>query len=85
MLEHRQQVREVVGMLQKEVAERMAEGPGSKVYGILSVLLQAYYTVELLFLVPPHVFIPPPQGAVGGAAAAAQRHRKAGLRREAVL
>ncbi|GAA3927326.1 16S rRNA (adenine(1518)-N(6)/adenine(1519)-N(6))-dimethyltransferase RsmA [Hymenobacter algoricola] len=61
VLDHRQQVREVVGMLQKEVAERMAEGPGSKVYGILSVLLQAYYTVELLFLVPPHVFIPPPK------------------------
>jgi 16S rRNA (adenine1518-N6/adenine1519-N6)-dimethyltransferase len=61
VLDHRQQVREVVGMLQKEVAERMAEGPGSKVYGILSVLLQAFYTVELLFLVPPHVFIPPPK------------------------
>ncbi|WP_375418492.1 16S rRNA (adenine(1518)-N(6)/adenine(1519)-N(6))-dimethyltransferase RsmA [uncultured Hymenobacter sp.] len=61
VLDHRQQVREVVGMLQKEVAERLAEGPGSKAYGILSVLLQAYYDVEFLFTVPPHVFVPPPK------------------------
>lgn len=61
VLDHRQQVREVVGMLQKEVAERLAEGPGSKTYGILSVLLQAYYTIEFLFTVPPHVFVPPPK------------------------
>ena len=61
MLAHRQQVREVVGMMQKEVAERIAEPPGSKAYGILSVLVQAYYTVEMLFAVPPHVFIPPPK------------------------
>ena len=61
VLDHRQQVREVVGMLQKEVAERLAEGPGSKAYGILSVLLQAYYDIEFLFTVPPHVFVPPPK------------------------
>ncbi|SMC00367.1 dimethyladenosine transferase [Hymenobacter roseosalivarius DSM 11622] len=61
VLAHRQQVREVIGMLQKEVAERIAEPPGSKAYGILSVLLQAYYTVEMLFAVPPHVFVPPPK------------------------
>ena len=61
VLSNRQQVREVVGMLQKEVADRLATGPGSKAYGILSVLLQAYYTVELLFTVPPHVFQPPPK------------------------
>ena len=61
VLDHRQQVREVVGMLQKEVAERLAEGPGSKAYGILSVLLQAYYDIEYLFTVPPHVFVPPPK------------------------
>ena len=61
VLSNRQQVREVVGMLQKEVAARLATGPGSKTYGILSVLLQAYYTVELLFTVPPHVFQPPPK------------------------
>jgi 16S rRNA (adenine1518-N6/adenine1519-N6)-dimethyltransferase len=61
VLASRQQVREVVGMLQKEVAERLAEPPGSKTYGILSVLLQAYYDIEYLFTVPPHVFIPPPK------------------------
>ena len=61
VLAQRQQVREVVGMLQKEVAERLAEPPGSKTYGILSVLLQAYYDVEFLFTVPPHVFVPPPK------------------------
>ncbi|WP_201743880.1 16S rRNA (adenine(1518)-N(6)/adenine(1519)-N(6))-dimethyltransferase RsmA [Hymenobacter busanensis] len=61
ILAHRQQVRESVGMIQKEVAERIAAGPGSKTYGILSVLVQAWYDVELLFLVPPHVFIPPPK------------------------
>ena len=61
VLAHRQQVREVVGMIQKEVAERLAEPPGSKTYGILSVLLQAFYDIEYLFTVPPHVFIPPPK------------------------
>lgn len=61
VLASRQQVREVVGMLQKEVAERLAEPPGSKTYGILSVLLQAYYDIEYLFTVPPHVFVPPPK------------------------
>lgn len=61
VLAHRQQVREVVGMIQKEVADRLAEGPGSKTYGILSVLLQAYYKIEYLFTVPPHVFNPPPK------------------------
>lgn len=61
ILAHRQQVRESVGMIQKEVADRLAEGPGSKTYGILSVLLQAFYTIEYLFTVPPHVFNPPPK------------------------
>lgn len=61
VLEERQRVPEVVGMLQKEVAQRMAAPPGSKTYGILSVLLQAYYKVELLFDVPPDVFRPPPK------------------------
>ncbi|GAB4395842.1 MAG: 16S rRNA (adenine(1518)-N(6)/adenine(1519)-N(6)) -dimethyltransferase RsmA [Microscillaceae bacterium] len=61
VLEYRQQVPEVVGMLQKEVAERLAAPPGSKTYGILSVLLQAYYEVRYCFTVPPEVFIPPPQ------------------------
>ena len=61
VLEHRQQVVEVVCMLQKEVAERIAAGPGSKVYGILSVLLQAFYTIEYKFTVGPEVFNPPPK------------------------
>ncbi len=49
------------GMIQKEVAERMAAGPGSKTYGILSVLLQAWYDIEYLFTVSEHVFNPPPK------------------------
>jgi len=61
VLEHRDMVVEVVGMLQKEVAERIASKKGNKVYGILSVLLQAYYDIELLFTVPPGVFFPPPK------------------------
>jgi 16S rRNA (adenine1518-N6/adenine1519-N6)-dimethyltransferase len=61
VLENRNQVKEVVCMLQKEVADRMAAPHGSKTYGILSVLLQAYYDIEFLFKVPPGVFIPPPK------------------------
>lgn len=49
------------GMIQKEVAERMASGPGNKNYGILSVLMQAWYDIEYLFTVPEHVFEPPPK------------------------
>lgn len=60
VLEYRSQVYEVVGMFQKEVAERIAEPPGSKKYGILSVLLQAYYEIEYLFTVNETVFFPPP-------------------------
>ena len=65
VLELRDQVPEVVGMVQKEVGERIAAGPGSKTYGILSVLLQAFYEVEYLFSVPPHVFNPPPKVTSG--------------------
>ncbi len=61
VLENRDQVVEVVGMFQKEVAERCAEKPGSKEYGILSVFLQAYYKVEYLFTVKAGVFNPPPK------------------------
>ncbi|HEY9488971.1 MAG TPA: 16S rRNA (adenine(1518)-N(6)/adenine(1519)-N(6))-dimethyltransferase RsmA [Chryseosolibacter sp.] len=61
VLEYRNQVDQVVCMLQKEVAERIASAHGSKVYGILSVLLQAYYDIQLLFKVSPGVFIPPPK------------------------
>lgn len=61
VLEHREQVPELVGMFQKEVAERVAAGPGSKIYGILSVLLQAFYRIDYLFTVNPGVFNPPPK------------------------
>jgi 16S rRNA (adenine1518-N6/adenine1519-N6)-dimethyltransferase len=61
VLRHRDKVVEACGMLQKEVAERICSGPGSKVYGILSVLLQAFYKAEYLFTVPEHVFSPPPK------------------------
>ena len=52
---------EVVGIFQKEVAERVAAKPGSKIYGILSVLLSAFYDIEYLFTVDEHVFNPPPK------------------------
>ena len=52
---------ESVGMVQKEVAVRLAESPGSRDYGILSVLLQAWYDIEYLFTVHEHVFNPPPK------------------------
>jgi 16S rRNA (adenine1518-N6/adenine1519-N6)-dimethyltransferase len=61
VFEYRNQIPEVVGMLQKEVAERLAAGPGSKTYGVLSVLLQAFYKIEYLFTVHEHVFDPPPK------------------------
>jgi 16S rRNA (adenine1518-N6/adenine1519-N6)-dimethyltransferase len=61
VLKHKEKVVEVSGMLQKEVAERICAGPGSKTYGILSVLLQAYYKTEYLFTVSEHVFSPPPK------------------------
>ena len=60
-LENKQQVDCVVGMFQKEVAERIAAPKGSKTYGILSVLCQAFYTVEYLFTVHENVFVPPPK------------------------
>nr|WP_319400594.1 16S rRNA (adenine(1518)-N(6)/adenine(1519)-N(6))-dimethyltransferase RsmA [uncultured Carboxylicivirga sp.] len=61
VFEYRNQIPEVVGMLQKEVAERLAAGPGSKTYGVLSVLLQAFYNIEYLFTVHENVFDPPPK------------------------
>ena len=60
-LENRAQIPEFSGMFQKEVAQRICEKEGSKVYGILSVLVQAFYEAEYLFTVPPSVFIPPPK------------------------
>ena len=61
ILEDKDRVPEVVCMIQKEVAERIAEKPGSKTYGILSVLLQAWYDIEYLFTVGPGAFAPPPK------------------------
>ena len=60
-LELRNQIPEFAGMFQKEVAERICEKKGSKTYGILSVLAQAFYDAEYLFTVDEHVFIPPPK------------------------
>ena len=59
-LDYKDQIPEIVGMFQKEVAERVASGPGNKKYGIISVLLQAYYNIEYLFTVDEDVFDPPP-------------------------
>jgi 16S rRNA (adenine1518-N6/adenine1519-N6)-dimethyltransferase len=61
ILENRQQVTEMVGMFQKEVAQRVVAGPGGKVNGILSILCQAFYDVEYLFQVNENVFSPPPK------------------------
>jgi 16S rRNA (adenine1518-N6/adenine1519-N6)-dimethyltransferase len=61
VLEHRDRVVEMVGMFQKEVAERCASPAGSKDYGILSVLIQAYYNIDYLFTVKPGTFNPPPK------------------------
>ena len=61
ILDVRDTVPVVVGMFQKEVAERIAAPPGSKTYGILSVLLQAWYDIEYLLTVPAHLFVPPPK------------------------
>lgn len=61
MLDYKDLIPCCTGMIQKEVAERMAAGPGSKTYGILSVLIQAWYRVEYLFTAHEHVFNPPPK------------------------
>ena len=61
MLDNKEQIPCCTGMIQREVAQRMAAEPGSKTYGILSVLIQAWYNVEYLFTVDEHVFNPPPK------------------------
>lgn len=61
MLDYKELIPCCTGMIQKEVAERIAAGPGSKTYGILSVLIQAWYHVDYLFTVHEHVFNPPPK------------------------
>lgn len=60
-LEHRDEIPEIAGMFQKEVAERVASGPGNKSYGILSVLLQTWYDISYEFTVDEDVFDPPPK------------------------
>ncbi len=61
VLSNRDRIPEVVGMFQKEVAERIASPPGNKTYGIISVLLQAFYDIDYLFTVNENVFYPPPK------------------------
>jgi 16S rRNA (adenine1518-N6/adenine1519-N6)-dimethyltransferase len=61
VLDYKEQIPFFAGMFQKEVAERICEPPGSKKYGIISVLCQLYYTPTYLFTVPPNVFSPPPK------------------------
>ena len=61
ILDYKEQIPQVVCMIQKEVAERIAEKPGTKTYGILSVLLQAWYDIEYLFTVGEGAFNPPPK------------------------
>jgi len=61
MLDYKEQIPEMVGMFQKEVAERVVAPPGSKTYGVTSVLIQAYYDGELLFTVSKGNFTPPPK------------------------
>jgi 16S rRNA (adenine1518-N6/adenine1519-N6)-dimethyltransferase len=73
VLEWEPLVDEVIGMFQKEVAMRIASGPGSKVYGILSVLIQAFYSVEYLFDVNPNCFTPPPN-VMSGVLRLTQKH-----------
>ena len=61
ILDHKDNIPFAVGMIQKEVADRLASPPGNKAYGILSVLLQAWYDIEYLFSVEPGSFTPPPK------------------------
>lgn len=60
-LRHKAQIPQVIGMFQKEVADRVAAPPGNRQYGVTSVLLTAFYDAEVLFDVPPHLFSPPPR------------------------
>jgi 16S rRNA (adenine1518-N6/adenine1519-N6)-dimethyltransferase len=65
LLEYRDQVMEITGMFQHEVARRLTAGPGNRDYGILSVLMGAFYDSEYLYSVPPDVFLPPPKVTSG--------------------
>ena len=61
ILDYKDKIPEVLGMFQQEVAQRICESPGTKKYGIISVLLQAYYNTEYLFTVDKSAFLPPPK------------------------
>lgn len=65
LLDYRDQVMEITGMFQREVAKRLTAGPGNREYGILSVLMGAFYDSEYLFSVSPDVFLPPPKVTSG--------------------
>jgi 16S rRNA (adenine1518-N6/adenine1519-N6)-dimethyltransferase len=83
VLDFKDQVPEVVGMFQKEVAQRIASPPGSREYGILSVLLKVWYDIDFLFTVPPEVFVPPPK--VQSAVISLRRNKVTDLGCDAVL
>ena len=83
IIDHYQQIPEMVGMFQKEVAERTAAVPRTKDYGILSVLVQAYYDVKYLFTVHENVFNPPPK--VKSGVIKMTRNRKEGLEGNEIL
>jgi 16S rRNA (adenine1518-N6/adenine1519-N6)-dimethyltransferase len=83
ILEQKNQVKEIVCMIQKEVAERICAPHGNKTYGILSVLIGAYYNAEMLFKVPPGVFAPPPK--VDSAVIRLQRKRETTLACDEIL
>ncbi|MDR1743643.1 MAG: 16S rRNA (adenine(1518)-N(6)/adenine(1519)-N(6))-dimethyltransferase RsmA [Dysgonamonadaceae bacterium] len=76
VLDHKEQIPCCTGMIQKEVAERMAAAPGNKTYGILSVLLQTWYDIEYLFTVSEQAFIPPPK-VKSAVVRLTRNHRKA--------
>ena len=84
-LEYKDRIPVIAGMLQKEVAERLASPPGNKTYGILSVFLQAYYDIEYLFTVSEHVFDPPPKVKSGVIRLKRNNVEKLGLRRKNYL
>lgn len=81
ILEWKEEAPVMIGMFQKEVAQRIASQPGSKVYGIMSVLVQAFYEVEYLFDVPPESFNPPPK-VMSGVIRLKLRNTKPELRSE---